>query len=175
MVGRGWVIQMPNERKWLQAEQSGQDSLAEILFAHLVAEIPSIEPSPDFVCRTVQAAWRARARRLLVMRLAGIAGVLAVGIAGFGSIYELRGLAVVLIVHSAVMFSHGLVWLLGSASQGAKWWWIAERMGAAVSDTIAAPSATAAFVAVEMIALLAIYAFKQLIHENWETRSSRRV
>ena len=156
----------PDERKWLQAEQSGEDPLAEILFAHLVAEIRPIEPSPDFVGRTVQAAWQARARRHLGMRLARIAAVLVVGIGGFGSIYELRGLAVVFIVHSAVMFSHGLVWLLGSASQGAKWWWIAERIGAAVSDTIAAPSATAAFVAVEMIALLAIYAFKQLIHEN---------
>jgi hypothetical protein len=166
---------MPNERNWLQAEESGQDPLAEILFAHLVAEIRPIEPSPDFVGRTVQAAWQARARRHLMMRLARIAAVLVVGIAGFGSIYELRGLAVVLIVRGAVVFPHGLVWLLASASQGAKWWWIAERIGTAVSDTIAAPSAAAAFVAVEMIALLAIYAFKRLIHENWETRDSRRI
>jgi hypothetical protein len=160
----------PDERKWLQAEQSGEDPLAEILFASLVAEIPAIEPSPDFVGRTVQGAWQARARRHLVMRLAGIAAVLAVGIAGCGSIYELRGLAVVLIVRSAVVLSHGLVWLLASASQGARWWWIAERIGAAVSDTIAAPSAAVAFVTVEMIALLAILAFKQVIHEDWETQ-----
>jgi hypothetical protein len=160
---------MPNERNWLQAEQNGQDPLAEILFARFVADIPPIEPSSGFVDRTVQAAWRARARRYLVMRLAGIAAVLAVAIAGLGSIYELRGLAVALIVRSAVVLSHGLVWLLTSASQGVKWWWIAERIGTAVSDTIAAPTAAAAFVAVEMIALLAIFAFKQVIHEDWET------
>ena len=39
--------------------------------------------------------------------------MLVVGIAGFGSIYELRGLAIVFIVHSAVVFSYGLALGIG--------------------------------------------------------------
>jgi hypothetical protein len=167
------VKQTPNEREWLEAEKSGPDPLAEMLFARLVAEMPPIEPRPDFVGLTVQAAWRARARHHLVRRLARIAAVLAVGIAGVGSIYELRGLAVVLIVRGAVVLSHGLVWLLTSASQGIRWWWIADRIGAAVGDTIAAPAAAAAFVAAEMIVLVAIFAFKRLIQEDRQTQDSR--
>ena len=166
---------MPNDRQWLQAEHSGEDDLAEMLFARLVAEIPPIDAGPDFVGRTVQAAWRSRTRRRFVKALAGVVAVLSIGFAAFGSMYELRGLAVALIARGAAVFSHGLVWLLTSASAGVRWWWIAERIGTAVSGTIAAPSAAAAVAAMEMIALLAIVALKQLVHENSGTQDSRKV
>ena len=157
---------MPNDRQWLQAEHSGEDALAEMLFAHLVAEIPPIEAGPDFVGRAAQAAWRSRARHRFVKALAGVVAALSIGFAAFGSIYELRGLAVALIARGALVFSHGLVWLLTSASAGVRWWWIAERIGTAVSGTFAAPSLVAAVAAMEMIALLAIVALKQLVHED---------
>jgi hypothetical protein len=155
---------MPNDKQWLQAEQRGQDELAEVLFARLVAQLPPIKPGADFVDRTVQLAWRARTRHRLVMRVARIATLLFMGMAILGSIYELSALAVGLIVRGTAMFSHGLVWLLTSVGEGARWWWIMEKMGTAVSDTIAAPSMAAAVAAVGMIALLAIYAFQQLVH-----------
>ena len=120
---------MPNEREWLQAEQNGQDALAETMFARVVADMPSVQPGADFVGRTVQVAWRARARRRMVVRFASIAAALLIGIATLGSMYELSALAVGLAARGTVAFSHGLVWLLASASQGAKWWWIAERIG----------------------------------------------
>jgi hypothetical protein len=166
---------MPNDRQWLQAEQRGQDELAEMGFARLVAEMPPIEPSADFVHRTVQAAWRTRTRRRLVMRLTRIAAALVIGTLSVGSMYELSVLAVGLLVRGTVVFSHGLVWFLTSASEGARWWWIAERIGTAVSDTIAVPSTAAAVAAVEMIAVLAIYAFQQLLHEDWGRHKSRKV
>ena len=129
---------MPNDRQWLQAEHSGEDDLAETLFAQLVTEILPIEAGPDFVGRTAQAAWRSRTRRRFVKALAGVVAVLSIGFAAFSSMYELRGLAVGLIARGAAVFSHGLVWLLTSASAGVRWWWIAERIGTAVSGTIAA-------------------------------------
>jgi len=166
---------MPNDREWLQAERSGQDVLAERLFARLVAELSPIEPSADFVRRTVQAAWRARARRRMVTRLAGVAAVLLLGITTMGSLYELNALAGGLMVRGTVSFSHGLVWLLMSAGEGARWWWIAERIGTAVSVTISTPATAAAVAAVEMTALLAIYAFRQLVRDELGTHQSRKV
>ncbi len=153
---------MPNERQWLRAEQSGEDELAETMFASLVAQIPPIEPSADFVDRTVQAAWRARTRRRLVTRIAVTVAAIFIAIAGAGSIYELTPLATSLAARGAILFSQGLVWLLTSASGAARWWWIAERVGTAVGGAIAAPFAAAAVAALEMIALLAIYAFRRL-------------
>jgi hypothetical protein len=157
---------MPDLRQWLQAEASDQDALAEMLFAGLVAETPSIQPGPGFVDRALRAAWQTRVSHRLVTRPARIAAALLTAIAGFFSMYELRGLELNLIVRGTVLFSHGLAWVLTSASESGRWWWIAERIGAAVSDTIAAPSAAAAVAAVEMIALLAIYAFKQVAPED---------
>ena len=157
---------MPNDRQWLQAEHSGRIELAEMLFAQLVAEMPPIEAGPDFVGRTAQAAWRSRTRRRFVKALAGVVAVLSIGFAAFASMYELRGLAVALIARGAAVLSHWLVWLLTSSSAGVRWWWIAERIGTAVSGTFAAPSLVAAVAAMEMIALLAIVALKQLVHED---------
>jgi hypothetical protein len=166
---------MPTDRQWLQAEHSGEEALAEILFASLVAEIPPIEAGPDFVGRTAHAAWRSHTRRRFVRRFAGSVAALSIGFAVFTSMYELRGLAVGLIAWSTAMLSHGLVWLLTSATAGIRWWWIAERIGTAVSGTLAAPSLVAAVAAMEMIALLAIVALKQLVHENSGTQDSRKV
>jgi hypothetical protein len=166
---------MRNDREWLQAEQNGQDAPAEMMFARLVAEMPPIEPGPAFVDRTVQAVWRARARRRVVMGLARTAAALLIGIATLGSMYELRLLAIGLIVHGTVVLSHGMVWLLTSASEGARWWWIAERIGTAISVTITAPAVAVSVAAATMIASLAIYAFQRLVQNELGKRESRKV
>ena len=157
---------MTNERQWLHAEQSGQEELAERIFARLVAEMPPIEPSADFLDGTVRAAWQARTRRRLIRRVALIAAALLISIGGVGAIYELTGPATSLAVRVMVVFSHGLVWFLTSAGEGVSWWWIAERIGTAARVTIAAPSTAAGIAAIEMLALLAIYAFKRLLAQD---------
>jgi hypothetical protein len=160
---------MPNEPDWLRAERDGEDDLAETMFARVMADLPRIEPGADFVHRTAQAAWRARARRRVVTRLAGIAAALVVGVATVGAMFELRALAVSLTVRGAAALSHGFVWLLTSATKGVGWWWIAARIGAAVNRTIAAPWTAAGIAAAEMIALAAIYALGKLVRGESET------
>jgi hypothetical protein len=154
---------MPDERQWLQAEQSGQDDLAEKAFARVVAEMTAVDPSADFINRTVRVAWQAHARRRLVRRAALIAAALLITTAGVGLIDALTPLAIGMVGGVAVLFSQGLVWLLTSASEGARWWWVAERMGTAVTDTIAVPSAAVSIAVIEMIGLLGIYAFQRLL------------
>jgi hypothetical protein len=164
---------MPDKPHWLRAEESGPDDLAESAFASLMAEIPSVEPSAAFVDRAVHAAWKARNRRRRVTRVAWIAGALTIAVAGAGSIYELAGLATTLAARVTVACSHALVWLLTSASAGAGWWSLAERVGTAVGDALASPSASASIAAFEMIALLALYALHRLLGEELNRSKAR--
>jgi hypothetical protein len=157
---------MPDKPRWLQAEENGQDDLAESMFASLLAEIPSVEPSAAFVDRAVHAAWQARSRRRRVTRLAYIAGAASIVVAGAVLIYELAGLATTLAARVTVAFLHVLIWFLTSASAGAAWWSIAERVGTAVGDAIASPSASASIAAFEVIALLAVYALHRLLGQE---------
>lgn len=157
---------MANERQWLQAEQNGEDELAEQMFARVMTGLPGIQPSAAFVTRTVQLAWRARVRRRRTTRVAYAAVALLVTIIGIGSIYELGPFLPSLIANAAVAISRGLVWLLAAPAQGAGWWWFAERIGSAVADTIARPSTAAIIGAVEMIGLFGIYGFRHLLRED---------
>ena len=157
---------MPDKPHWLHAEETGHEELAESVFASLMAEIPSVEPSAAFVDRAVHAAWRARSRRRRVTRLAYIAGAASIVVAGAGSIYELAGPATTLAARVTVAFSHVLIWFLKSASAGAGWWSIAERVGTAVGDALASPSASASIAAFEVIALLALYALQRLLGQE---------
>jgi len=91
-----------------------------------------------------------------------------IAMAGIAAVYALAPFAMGLIGSGAVVISHGLVWLVTSAGEGARWWWIAERIGTAVLDAISAPSAAAAITALEMILLLAIYAFRHVLGKDYE-------
>lgn len=157
---------MANERQWLEAEQAGQDEIAERMFARAIADLPRIQPSESFVIEASQAAWRARARRRRAMRMAYASIALLVGIMGMAAIYELMLLAPNLIANAAFAVSHCLIWLLRAPAQGAGWWWFAERIGRAITDTVAVPSTAAIIGALEMIGLLGIYAFRQLLRED---------
>ena len=157
---------MPDKPHWLQAEESGHEELAESAFASLMAELPSVEPSAAFVDRAAHAALRARSRRRRVTRLAYIAGAVSIAAAGAGLIYELAGPATTLAARVTVAFSHVLIWFLTSASAEAGWWSLAERVGTAVGDALASPSASASIAAFEMIALLALYALRRLLGQE---------
>jgi len=157
----------PDESHWLQAEQNGQEELAEIMLARLVARLPPVEPSATFIDRAVQAAWRTRIHRRRV-RVALVAAAALIATAGIAAVYALARFAMGLIVSGTVMIAHSLVWLVTSAGEGARWWWIAERIGTAVLDIISAPSAASAITAVEMILLLVIYAFRHVLGKNYE-------
>lgn len=157
---------MPDQPHWLRAEETGQEDLAENAFARLIAELPSVEPSSAFVDRAVQAAWQARSRRRLVTRLAWVAAALSVAVAGAGLIYEFAGAATTLAARITVSLSQLLVWLLTSMTAGAGWWSIAERVGMAVGEAIASPSAAVSIAAFEMIALLALYMLRRLLGQE---------
>jgi hypothetical protein len=160
------ATKVPNGRQWLQAEQNAQEELAELMFAQLIAEMPSVEVGAEFVNRTAKVAWRAHIRHRLIARCAFFAAALLIVVGGVASLYELKDFAVRAVVYGVVLFSHALVWIVTWATDGFRWWWIAERIGTAVRDGIADPSRVALLAAFEMIVLLATYAFRRLLVEN---------
>jgi len=160
------ATKVPNGRQWLQAEESAQEELAELMFAQLMAEMPRVEADAEFVNRTAKVAWRAHIRRRLISRCAFFAAALLVVTGGVASVYELKDFAIRAAVYGVVLFSHALVWILTWATDGFRWWWIAERIGTAVRDGIADPSRVALLAAFEMIVLLATCAFRRLLFGN---------
>lgn len=163
----------PNGRHWLQAEQSAQEEMAELMFAQLMGEMPLIEADAAFVNRTAKIAWRTHTRHRLLKRCASLAATLLIVISGVGSIYELRELAVRMVVRGAVLFSHGLAWVLTSAGDSFRWWWIAARIGDAVREGIADPSKAAALAAIEVFVLLAIFAFRRVLAADFGQYKAR--
>jgi len=165
---------MSDERNWLEEEKNGDDALAEAMFARLMAEMPPIAPGADFVGRTVQMALRSRARRRLAERVAGIAAALLLGVTILGAVYVSRALAVGLITQGAALFSHGFAWLGAWVGREARWWWLGERIGVAISGAIGGRSIAAAVAASETIVLLSICAFHRLVLNEAEARKSRK-
>src|SRR5438128_2604036 len=151
-----------HHQDWLDAEQDGRDDAAEMAFARLMTELPGTEPSPEFVGRAVHAAWRARARRRLMTRLARVAAVVLVTVATVVSIYLFGMVILGALVRGTVLVAQGLVWLMTSVGEGVRWWSIAGRVGTAVGQTIAAPKTTAIVAALELIGAMAIYAFQRV-------------
>lgn len=163
---------MTNERDWLEAERNGDDALAEAMFARVMADMPAISPSGDFVGRTVQVAWQARAQRRIVQQLAGVGAALSIGIAALGILYESSSGAAGLAGRGVVLFLHSFVWVLARVGKEARWWWIGERIGAAVSGVVIGRSTAGAIVAAEIIILLSICAFQRLVPSETEAHGS---
>jgi len=92
--------------------------------------------------------------------------LLLVGIISVVAIYELMPLVPNLIANAALAVSRGVIWLVTALAQGAGSWWFVERIGTAITDTIATPSTAAIIGALEMIGLFGIYAFRQLLRED---------
>ena len=157
---------VPNHRRWLEAERSGRDEAAELEFARLFAEVSAIEPSADFVGKAVQAAWRAHARRRLMLRVARVAAALVIAVAAVASMSVFGLLIVNAAVRGTVAVSHGLVWILTFAGEGLRWWSLAGRVGTAVGQTIAAPQTTTLIVAIELAGAMAIYAFQRVLRDE---------
>lgn len=160
-------------RDWLDAEQHGRDDVAELAFARLVAELPPIEPSPDFVSRAVHTAWRARARRRLISRLARVAAGVLIAAASLALTYAVGIFIAGALVRSTVMSAHGLVWLMTTVGEGVRWWCIAERLGSAAGETIAAPQTTMVMAVIELVGAMAIYAFQRVLRDDGSTDSEK--
>jgi hypothetical protein len=153
-------------RCWLDTEQEGQDDLAELAFKKLMTGLPGVELEPGFVERAVGAAWRARARRRLVARLARVTAVVLVAAVSVAIVYGLGVFFAAAVVRVMVVVAHGLVWLATAVGDGFRWWAVAERVGAGVAQTVMSPRTTALVAAIELMGMIAIYAFQRALRDG---------
>lgn len=165
---------MSDEQDWLKAEKVGDEMVAEATFARAVAGLPAIQPSADFAARTAQFAWRARRRRRVAVRLAGVAATILIGMATLGVLYESGVLVAGLATRGIVLFSHGLAWGVSWVGRETTWWLIGGRLGATVSDAIGIRNTAAALAAAGAIVVGSIYAFHQWILDGTDARESRK-
>jgi hypothetical protein len=161
---------MSDHREWFRADKDGNDILAERAFARLIADLPLIEPDVAFVDRTVQAAWRMRDRPQIWKPMVAVVALL-IGAVAVVSLYALSGSATELFAGYVRELSRSLIWLLTFAAEGVRWWWIADRIGAATGRVLSSPISIGAFAAAEIVILLAICAFRLVVQSESETRS----
>ena len=162
----------PPYRRWLAAEHDDDEAAADASFARLIAQLPRVEASPDFAARTTRAAWRARARRRLVVRLGRVAALVL--IAGTSLVVAYESLALILagLMRGAVLLSRAVVWLIIAVNDGVTWWSIARRAAAGLGQAIATPANVTALIVIELVAASALYTFHWLVRQ--ERRDSQK-
>ena len=159
--------------RWLVSERDGAEAEAESAFGHALAAVSRVEPGLGFVDRAVQAAWRARRRRLAVRRVLWLAASLLVVAGGIVA----TSLAVVqggtwLVQTGAAMTSRLVVWLVRSTAEGLDWWSVVAQVGAAAGSALATPQATFMVVAVELVGALALFALHRVLRSEGRNSDS---
>ena len=149
-------------RDWLDAEADDRDDLAELAFAQLMADLPAVQPSPDFVLRAVAASVEARARQTRLVRLARLAASVAVMVGGLGLLWAVGDRVVDALAHGLVFAMHGLVWLASAVGGGARWWALVTDIASALGRSVATPQTFAAIVLLEMLAASALYTVRRV-------------
>ena len=143
-------------------------------FARLIAGLPAAEPTPAFVGRAVQTAWRARRRRRLMAGLARAAAVVLMTAATAVVVYLFGMVVLAALARGTVLVAQGLVWVMTSVGEGVRWWSIAGRVGTAVGQTLSAPKTTAIVAVIELVGAMAIYALQRVLRDD-DTHDSQKV
>jgi hypothetical protein len=158
---------------WLAAEREDRDKAADAAFADLFEALPTLEPSPAFVARTVDAAW-ARAHRRWVVRLAvAAAAVLVLGASGIALYMAINGGASWLLTTSASVVSGSLLSLLTAGATLVGWSTATVGAGSVVAAAIANPYGVAALTAIELVAAAVLFMLHRLLRSDVEFRAPR--
>jgi hypothetical protein len=150
--------------RWLSNEERQLDDAADRAFAEVFAGLPQVEPSNDFVLRTVEAAWMARARRrrtAVVVSLAACALVVAaVGTFTYSAFDMVGGW---LLTTASSIATNTTVSVLMAATSAVEWWSATARAGGAMAGIVAMPQGAVAFLAVELVGVVALYMLQRLL------------
>jgi hypothetical protein len=161
-------------RRWVEAEQAGEDDAADAVFAGVFrasagADLPSAQFTATAMARVAEAAARdaRRARRIRAIGwpVAIVAAVLIV--------YTTAGLmmsAFSAIVIGALDLLVGVVVKVASTTAtGGDVWTIAASLGRATAAVLASPSVTTTILALQGIAVAALIALQRLLRSDRES------
>jgi len=149
---------------WLSSEHLAQETAADEAFAHVFAALPAIEPSEDFVRRTVQAAWQTQVRRRRTTAYAAIAASLLATVTAGVTVYALLGVASGWLLATIATVATGSTGaLLMAATTSIEWWAEMTRASSLIAGVVAMPQSAVALLAIELAGGGALYALHRLL------------
>jgi hypothetical protein len=149
---------------WLSSERLAQDAASDEAFAHVFAALPAIEPSEDFVRRTVQAAWRMRTRRRRATTFVAVAASLLATVTAGVTAYGLLGVASGWLLSTIATVAAGSArLLLVAATTSIGWWAEMTRASSLIAGIVVMPESAFALLAIELAGGGALYALHRLL------------
>ena len=153
-----------NTEHWLSNEEQGLDDAADAAFQHVFAAVPAVEPSSDFVQRTVEAAWRARVRRRRVVLVSGLAASVFVALTTGAAAYGVFGIAGGwLLTTAAAVATNFATSLVAAGTTAVEWWFAFARASSAVAGIVATPQNAVVLLAIELVGIAALYMLQRLL------------
>ena len=153
-----------NTEHWLSNEEQGLDDAADAAFQHVFAAVPAVEPSSDFVQRTVEAAWRARVRRRRVVLVSGLAASVFVALTTGAAAYGAFGIAGGwLLTTAAAVATNFATSLVAAGTTAVEWWFAFARASSAVAGIVATPQNAVVLLAIELVGIAALYMLQRLL------------
>ena len=149
-----------NTEHWLSSEEQGLDDAADAAFQHVFAAVRAVEPSSDFVRRTVEAAWRARTRRRRIVLVSGLAASVLVALTAYGIFGIAGGRLLSIAAAVATNFAASLV-AVGTTT--VEWWFAFARASSAVAGIVAAPQNAIVLLSIELVGIAALYMLQRLL------------
>jgi hypothetical protein len=162
-----------NLRRWLEADTDGQNDDADGACREVFADaMPDPVLPVDFATRTMQAIGTAATedvRRARVMRRAAVGGgaVGLVAAAYFGGAWAI-GLITALVVRSLDLLVGATVQVASGVQAGADAWTVMSNIGRAVASFVANPTVTLAMLAMQGVAIAALFALQRLLGTDTE-------
>jgi hypothetical protein len=159
--------------RWRAAEEAGRDEDADTAFKAVFAATPVHEPPASFAARTMDAVTIASGRQALRQRrtIAGLAAAAAA--TALVTLYLTAGLigsAISTLVLGGLDLLVGVVVAAASASDGGvSVWAVLANLGRASAALITDPKTTLALVAIQGIAIAALFALQRLLGTDGES------
>jgi hypothetical protein len=161
-------------RRWVEAEQAGEDDAADALFSGVFRASAGVDlPSAQFTATTMAAvaetaardARRARRIRAIGWPVAIVAAVLIV--------YTTAGLMMsafsAIVIGALNLLVTAVVKVATTAPAGGDLWSIAASLGRATAAVLASPSVTTTILVLQGIAVAALIALQRLLRSDRES------
>ena len=127
--------------------------------------------SPSFVFEIARVRTRPDVKRRLASVGAALAGIAATVLTGYLLVVELGGALLGGAARALVLLPRGVVWLTSALQEGANGWVIAGRVAAAAADAFTTPTVTIALIALETVAVMALFALRRLLRHEAQAES----
>ena len=85
------------------------------------------------------------------------------------------GAVVSAVARAFALLPRAIVWLFVAMQEGADWWSIAGRVGAALAETLTTSQVGLSLIALELVGVVALYALQRLIRDEARSGGSEEV